>query len=119
MRGAGKEGVVVIPPLFRSRAKKLSLIEFAPNWLPQQNIPPSDGARREPVKRRASECGLIEAIKTRLLKDKQSSFAFEWGAIFSNPAEGRRLHSCFVKCRRMACGGGGDGADQVNDLVHF
>lgn len=67
--------------------------------------PQPDGARREPLTRRTSECVLIEAIKTRLLKDKQSSFAFKWAAIFSNGADGRRLHLCFVKCRRTVCRG--------------
>lgn len=122
MRGEGRREWWLSLPFSEVARKSLSgaaLIEFAPNWLPQQNISPSDGARREPVKRRTTECGLIEAIKTRLLKDKQSSFAFEWDAIFSNPAEGRRLHSHFVECRRMVGGGGGGGADPVNDLVHF
>lgn len=102
-----REGVASIPPLFFWSLSGTALIEFAPNWPPLPNTPPPPPipVRREPVKRRTSECGLIEAIKTQLLKDKQSSFSFEWAAIFSNGVERRRLHSCFVKCCRAGfCG---------------
>lgn len=45
--GGGRDGDYPSPfsEVAQKRLSGAALIEFVPNWLPQQNIPPSDGAR--------------------------------------------------------------------------